>query len=138
MERLIKHATRTLIKNGHAGALDLIGYKKGAKIKVDNLILDKKIKTGDYLNFSFNLISTTTKSQKLIVDYIIYFQKADGSLSPKVFKMTAKELKGKESMPLKKRYSFKIITTRKYHLGKHQLAIQINGEEKIKKDFILE
>jgi len=35
MERLIKHATRTLIKNGHSGALELLGFKKGAKVKIE-------------------------------------------------------------------------------------------------------
>ena len=138
MDRLIKHATRTLVKDGHAGALELIGYKKGAKIKVDNLILDNKIKIGDYLNFSFDSVSNGNKNQKIIIDYIIYFQKSGGSLSPKVFKMTAKEIAPKETLSLKKRHSFKIITTRKYYPGAHQLAIQINGEEKARGEFILE
>ncbi len=138
MDRLIKHATRTLIKNGHAGALELLGFERGAAAVVKKLAVDKKIKIGGYLNFSFNIVSTGNKLQNLIVDYIIYFKKSDGSLSPKVFKMTTKKISKKETISLSKRHSFKIITTRVYYMGKHQLAIQINGEEKSKTDFTLE
>ena len=137
MEKLIKHATRTLVKNGHAGALELIGFKKGAAVIVENFKLDKKIKMGDYLNFSFDITATGNKTQKIVIDYIIYFKKSDGSLSPKVFKMTTKEVPKKRTISLSKRHSFRVITTRVYYAGKHQLAIQINGEEKIKKEFTL-
>lgn len=40
MDRLIKHATRTLVKNGHQGALEIIGFKKGAKIKIESFITE--------------------------------------------------------------------------------------------------
>jgi len=127
--RMIKHALRTLLKKGHAGALEILGYKKGVKVEVENLTADKKVKVGDYLNFSFEVKSTGKKTQPLMVDYVIYYQKDKGTLSPKVFKMTTKELNAGETLPLKKRQSFKVITTRKFHLGVHRLAVQVNGEE---------
>ncbi|MFK7980557.1 MAG: DNA alkylation repair protein [Saprospiraceae bacterium] len=135
--RMIKHALRTLLKKGHAGALDILGYKKGAKVAVQQLVADEKVKVGDYLNFSFNLQSTGKTKQPLMIDYVIYYQKANGELAPKVFKMTTKELGAEASLLLKKRQSFKVITTRKFHLGAHQLAIQVNGEELAKVDFEL-
>ena len=135
--RMIKHALRTLLKKGHAGALDILGYKKGAKVTVQQLVAAKKVKVGDYLNFSFTIQSIGKMKQPLMIDYIIYYQKANGELAPKVFKMTTKELGAGASLPLKKRQSFKVITTRKFHLGKHQLAIQVNGEELAKIDFEL-
>ena len=137
LERQIKHATRTLVKNGHPGALELIGFKRGAKAKVENLKSDKKIKIGDHLNFSFNVVGHAKKPEKLAIDYVVYFNKANGTLAPKVFKMTTKEIKPNESINLKKRHSFKIITTRVYYPGKHALAIQVNGEEKAKTNFEL-
>ncbi len=137
MMRMIKHALRTLLKKGHAGALDILGYKKGAKVEVQQLIADKKVKIGEYLNFSFTIQSTDKTKQPLMIDYVIYYQKANGELAPKVFKMTAKELAADASLTLKKRQSFKVITTRKFHLGVHQLAIQVNGEELAKLDFEL-
>lgn len=127
-DRMIKHALRTLLKKGHAGALAILGYKKEAKVVVQNFIADKKVKVGEYLNFSFAIQSTGKTKQPLMIDYVIYYQKANGELAPKVFKMTTKTLAGGEALPFKKRQSFKIITTRKFHLGAHKLAVQVNGE----------
>ena len=138
MDKLIRHATRTLVKNGHSGALELIGFKKGALVKVAHFNIDKKITTGEYLHFSFDLISTADKTQNIVIDYVIYFKKSDGSLSPKVFKMTTRKLDKNETVNLKKKHSFKVITTRTYYPGKHKLAIQVNGEEKATADFLLQ
>ena len=135
--RMIKHALRTLLKKGHAGALEILGYKKGAKVQVNKLMADKKVTVGNYLNFSFDLESTGKTTQPLMIDYVIYYRKANGTLAPKVFKMTSKDLVAGANLSLKKRQSFKVISTRKFHLGKHQLAIQVNGEELAKIDFEL-
>ena len=137
MDRLIKHATRTLIKNGHQTALELIGFKKGAKINIKNFITDAEIKIGEQFNFSFDIISTSQEKQKVIIDYLIYFKKSDGSLSPKVFKLTTKTLNKKEKIPLTKKHSFRVITTRKYYAGLHKIGIQVNGEEKATREFML-
>lgn len=135
--RMIKHALRTLLKKGHAGALEILGYKRGAKVTVQQLSANKKVKIGEYLNFDFTLHSTGKTKQPLMIDYVIYYQKANGELAPKVFKMTTKELAAGASLTLKKRQSFKVISTRKFHLGQHQLAIQVNGEELAKVEFEL-
>lgn len=128
-DRMIKHALRTLLKKGHAGALDILGFKKGAKVVVQNLSADKKVKVGTYLNFSFDIKSTGKTNQPLMIDYVIYYQKANGELAPKVFKMTTKTLAAAAQLAFAKRQSFKVISTRKFHLGAHKLAVQVNGEE---------
>ncbi|HFA48436.1 MAG TPA: DNA alkylation repair protein [Bacteroidetes bacterium] len=135
MERMIKHATRTLIKDGHPGALQLLGFKKGASVIIKNIKATPKLSIGEYLYFSFDIISTGKTKQKLAIDYIIYFKKSNGELAPKVFKLTVKELKKSESLSLQKKHSFKIITTRKYYAGTHELGVQVNGEEKGKTKF---
>jgi len=127
-DRMIKHALRTLLKKGHAGALEILGFKKGAKVQVQDLVADKKVKVGDYLNFSFAIQSTGKAKQPLMIDYVIYYQKANGDLAPKVFKMTTKTLEAGTQLSFAKRQSFKIISTRKFHLGAHKLAVQVNGE----------
>lgn len=135
--RLIKHALRTLLKKGHTGALEILGFKKGAEVVVENLVIDKVVKVGDYLNFSFDIKSIGKSTQPLMIDYVIYYQKDNGTLAPKVFKMTTKELAPAAILNLKKRQSFKVISTRKFHLGAHRLAIQVNGEELANVDFEL-
>ncbi|MEM6319988.1 MAG: DNA alkylation repair protein [Bacteroidota bacterium] len=135
--RMIKHALRTLLKRGHPGALEILGYKKGAKVVVENFQIDKEITVGEQLNFSFDVRSTAEVTQPLMIDYVIYYQKANGGLAPKVFKLTTKNLAAGATLSFQKKQSFKVITTRKFHLGLHQLAIQVNGAELAKMDFML-
>ncbi len=139
MDWLIRHATRTLIKRGHPGALALLGFQKGAEVKVENLRLaSSKINLGEHLEFSFDLVSTAADSQDLVIDYVLYFMKNNGSLAPKVFKMTARKLAAGERVSLQKRHSIRPITTRVYYPGEQKLAIQVNGEEMAEVSWFLE
>jgi 3-methyladenine DNA glycosylase AlkC len=127
---IIQRALRTLIKEGHAQALDLIGVKTRAQVVCSGLKLSKKkIVTGERIEFEFNLRSLALKKQKIVVDYVVYFVKANGELSPKVFKLKTFELRAKELVKIKKSHHFKPITTKRYYPGKHRLSIQVNGQE---------
>lgn len=135
--RLIRHALRTLLKKGHPGALALLGFQTDARVAINNLVADKKVAIGDYLNFSFELCAFSKNKQALMVDYIIFYRKANGGLSPRVFKLTTLAMEEGEQVFLSKRQSFKVITTRKYQLGQHRLAIQVNGVVLAEIDFEL-
>ena len=63
--------------------------------------------------------------------------KANGKLSPKVFKWTQKSLKKGQTLSLKKLQVFKKISTRKYYPGRHEVHIQINGRVVAEKSFEL-
>jgi len=61
------------------------------------------------------------------LDYIVYFKKANGTLSPKVFKLKTFELEPFAQIKIEKNHSLREITTRKYYPGGHGLSVQING-----------
>ena len=91
MSWLVKHALRTLLKQGHLGALQTLGFTTDVSVQVESLKLNKEtVQFGDYLEFFLELSSSQKKPQKLLVDYVIYHMKANGKLSPKVFKMDSK------------------------------------------------
>ena len=120
---LKKHALRTLLKQGHVGALRSLGYEaEGVECSEIHLENDS-IKLGESLEFSFDL--EVAKKSKLMIDFIVHHVKANGQLSPKVFKLTTAELTGVKSFS--KRHPIKKITTRKYYSGQHLLEIQVNG-----------
>lgn len=126
---LIKHASRTLIKQGNKGALALLGYPPNPTLRVQNLAIENPvINLGEELLFQFEIQSKADKAQNLMIDYIIHHMKANGKLAPKVFKLAKKKLKGGEVLKLSKKHAIKPISTRKYYAGKHLLEIQINGE----------
>lgn len=132
---VINHAMRSLIKAGDARVFSLLGFSDKPKVKVNNFLLDKSlVKLGGDLNFSFDLQAGNT-SQQLIVDYVVYFMKANGNLAPKVFKLKKLNLVANASISIKKKQSFKPISTRTFYAGTHQLAIQINGKEVARQDF---
>lgn len=126
----IKHrALRTLIKKGHKEALKLMGVVGEAKVALTPLKLNqKKFKLHDILEFQFEVTSLAKKSQRLVIDYLIDFVKANGTQSSKVFKLKIIELGPGESIILKKKHSLRPITTMTYYKGIHHLWIQINGK----------
>jgi hypothetical protein len=53
--------------------------------------------------------------------------RANGQLTPKVFKLTKKVLGPGETVMITKKHSFRPVTTRQYYPGEHAVEIQING-----------
>lgn len=125
---LIRHALRTLIKQGHPDALRLLGYGK-PQVSLHNLHVEPAIlQFGKSLRISFTLQSETQETQQLMIDYIVHFVKANGKTRPKVFKLSKKTLKGGQTLDLQKKHTIKPITTRRYYAGRHRVEIQVNGE----------
>jgi 3-methyladenine DNA glycosylase AlkC len=135
---LIQHASRTLVKQGHREALALLGYPPNPAIRVHNLALDRTaVNLGESLTFNLEIQSTAAESQALIIDYVIYHMKANGKLTPKVFKLTSKKLKAGEFLRLAKKHTFKPINTRVYYSGKHKVGVQVNGQVLAEAEFEL-
>lgn len=136
-ERMIHHALRTLIKRGHAEALSLIGYTSDFDIDVHMHTFTKAVPWSGQLDFSFTIINNKKSKQKLLIDYVIGYQKKDGKIADKVFKLKKIELEANSNIKINKKQSFKPITTRVYYPGTHKLSLQINGKIVLTKVFEL-
>lgn len=124
---IVRHSLRTLLKKGNPEALKLLGYESKGKIHLNDLKLSKKtVRIGESLEFSFTL--TSTPATQVMVDYVIHHKKSNGENTPKVFKLTTKKLKAKETVAIQKKHSFKPVTTRVYYPGTHYLEIMVNGK----------
>ncbi|MBL4561251.1 MAG: DNA alkylation repair protein [Labilibaculum sp.] len=125
---IIGHASRTLLKQGHPKALELLGFPQNIQIEVNNLSVNRPTcKLGDEIEFSFEILSSSTDKQNLMIDFIVHYMKANGKTAPKVFKLSKKSIPTNGCLTFKKKISFKPISTRKYYLGQHEIEIQING-----------
>ena len=122
---IIQHASRTLIKQGNSRALALMGAKK-ALIKHEQLVCPISVVCGEALEFSLSL--TSQQQQKLVIDYAIDFLRSNNQHNRKVFKLKTISAKKGEEVSVRKSYSFKAITTRRYYPGEHKLHIQVNGK----------
>lgn len=131
-QRMLRHACRTLIKKGDGRILSALGYTS-AKNLHKTLLLEQfaiahdRPRIGETLAMNMLLRSNHSKPQTLVVDYAIYFRRANGEFSTKVFKWKNCRLLPGESLELVKRHSLKKITTRMYYPGAHKVAVQING-----------
>lgn len=126
-KKLIRHACRTLIKQGHRGALGALGYGPPA-VDLERLnILTPRVIFGGALEFDLALASTSDEAQAMIIDYAIHHRKANGSTSPKVFKWKTTTLEPRATLVAKRKHAIRKITTRVYYPGTHRLEILVNG-----------
>lgn len=127
---IIKHACRTLLKQGNTRAMLLFGFANPEKMEVKNIeVAQSSIKIGDEVSFRFDLHLNTAKKQKVRVEYITHYVKANGKTSPKVFQIKEVELKpGKYEIV--KKHSFIDMSTRKHYPGTHSFEVVINGVKK--------
>lgn len=134
-DKIVKHACRSMLKAGNKRALAIFGYGDPLLVAVKNLAFDKKtVNTGDDLAFSFDIV--VEKKSKVRLEYAVYFVKAKGKSSKKVFQIIEKEYDA-GTYSISRKQSFKEQTTRKHYPGTHQIAIIVNGVEKAKDSFEL-
>jgi len=136
---LIKHALRSLLKQGNKAALSLLGFKGVNDLQVNKFEINSQhIILGQELEISLNLSSESTRPNNLMIDYLVFHKKANGSLAPKVFKWTQKSLSKSKPIVLNKKHPIKKISTRKYYSGAHEIHLQVNGEILASCDFHLQ
>ncbi len=125
--RLIKHGLRSLIKDGHPGALELIGFAPAKNIAVTLSASPKKAQIGSKVTLKTTLHSKARAAQSLLIDYAVHFMKKDGKTADKVFKWTTLELPGNETLEISKQHALKQTTIRALYPGEHRVELQING-----------
>jgi 3-methyladenine DNA glycosylase AlkC len=126
---IARHALRSLIKQGNARALAVIGV--GGKAHVDILDLQVSpavIRLGDQITLSFKVQSTLGQAQRLVIDYAIDYVKASGGTSAKVFKLKTFDLPAQGCISLSRSQSIRELTTRRHYAGRHAVHLLVNGE----------
>ncbi|PWV56782.1 DNA alkylation repair protein [Chitinophaga sp. S165] len=136
-DAIIKHGSRTLLKQGDKDILQHYGLDSTHVAFSDFRILTPKVKTGDSLEFSFVIRNKDAQPQTIRLEYGVHYLKQNGTLSKKVFKISEKIYAPGERAEILRKQSFRLITTRVFYTGKHQLSIIINGEEYPAKAFEL-
>ena len=128
-EKLVRHACRTLIKNGHPDALRAIGLNP-PQLGLDSLTIENTtVNYGEGVSFSAKLKSLSDQPQQLVIDYLIHFKKASGALAPKVFKGSKLTLQAHDTVVFERTHKIKPITTRRYYPGEHGVSLRINGQD---------
>lgn len=89
----------------------------------------------DVLTFTAVVTNEDDTSAAVAIDYSIGFQRANGTVSHKTFKLTSRKLAPGQSITVAKTHSFRRITTRAYYPGRHVVTVQANGRRSPEAEF---
>jgi 3-methyladenine DNA glycosylase AlkC len=130
-DALLKHACRTLLKRGDAGALRLFGHDHEVQARIIDLRLSEtRLPIGGTLGFSFTVALKQKEAAKLRLEYAVDFVKASGATSRKVFKISERRFDAGERARIARRHRFTDFSTRKHYAGPHRIAMLVNGIER--------
>jgi 3-methyladenine DNA glycosylase AlkC len=137
MNFIVKHALRTLVKAAHLKVFLFLEIGDSAGISLSEVLYNKIVKIGDFLEFSFEINAVSAKN--LVIDYVLHFQSRRGILSnQKVFKLQTVAVNPNRPVTIQKRHCFKAdMTTRKWYPGMHKIELQLNGNRLAQFEFEL-
>ena len=126
---IIRHALRTLIKQGEPRALALIGVGHGAAVSVHKFaVAPAVVRLGERIAISAAIVSDSSENQPLVVDYRVHYARAGGKTAAKVFKWKSFELAAGATASLRISQVIRDFSTRRHHPGRHKVELIINGE----------
>ena len=134
---LLRHASRTLIKQGDPRVLRAWGIAGAFEGESGLRLAPRRIRIGESVTLQVTLRSRATVPQALVVDYAVHHVKADGGRTPKVFKGWSLTLAPGERRALERRHSMRPVTTRVYRPGEHRVELRVNGHTVAHADFAL-
>lgn len=125
---IVNRALRSLVKQGHRGALDLIGAGQAPRIRIGAIrIAPARVRLGGTVNCTASLANLSREKQDLLIDYAVHYVKANGGTTPKVFKLKRVMLPPKASVPVSIKIRLADLTTRKHYAGRHAIDLLVNG-----------
>ncbi len=126
---IVGHALRSAVKRGEGAALEVLGFGEKVQVAVGHIQISPGTAVmGGSVRIGFELTSTHTRRQRVLVDLAVHYVKASGQASVKVFKLKTLELAPGQTTELAKTLSLKEMSTRKHYPGLHRVDVILNGE----------
>lgn len=135
--KLLRHASRTLLKQGHRGALANFGFEPPLGVAAHLALATPTVRFGNDLVLGLTMRNADGSRQRVMIDYAVHHRKANGDTSPKVFKWTTVTLDPGSTIEFRKHHPMRPITTRRYYGGAHRVVILVNGQPAAQADFEL-
>ena len=125
---IIRHALRSAIKRGESGALRVLGFGDKARVAVNQVrITPLRPRIGSSVAIACEMASQASRVQRVLVDLRVHYVKANGTHSPKVFKLKTVALAPKEIIRFSKSLALRQLTTRTHYPGLHRIELLVNG-----------
>jgi 3-methyladenine DNA glycosylase AlkC len=136
-EALLSHASRSLIKQGHAPMLALWGAAGHLEGEAVLTLSPKRLRIGESLQLSVKLVSRSRKAQTVVIDLLLKSPSANSGWNEKVFKGWNVELAAQDQTQLTRALPLRAVTTRRVEPGPHRLALRVNGQDQPDVSFTL-
>src|SRR5690606_32382290 len=115
-------------KQGDREALEILGFQNEVAVEVRPLPFEPaQVPRDGSVRLGLALSSTSHLPQELAVDLRVYFVKAGGKVSPKVFKLKEITLEPGQCRELGLKVSLAPMTTRVHYPGCHRVEALVNG-----------
>lgn len=125
-EWIVRRGMRSLIKAGDPEALSLIGFDSDAPVELSGFsVIPKSIKIGDTVSIEFRL--SAAQATPVMVDYRVHHAGANGTRSPKVFKLKALTLEPGTETTFRRDHAIREVSVRRIYPGPHLVEVQVNG-----------
>lgn len=135
---IVRHALRSAIKRGDAGALAVSGFGAKAEVAVRKAVVTPaRVRIGGKVLIAFDLVNKQSRTQRVLADLRVHYKKASGKTGPKVFKLKTIELAAKAALHFEKKLSLADLTTRRHYPGKHRVEVLLNGRAVLLGEFLL-
>jgi len=127
-ERLLRHASRTLIKAGHTDALAVWGLGEAFIGDVQWSVSPCQVRVGARVALSARLQSRAARPQAVALDYVVHHARPSGRAAVKVFKGTVLQVDANDAASWQREHALKATSTRALYPGPHRIELQLNGQ----------
>jgi 3-methyladenine DNA glycosylase AlkC len=136
---LVRHALRTLTRQGNAAAIGLLGFDHHAEVRLSGLrVAPSRVPIGGEIRFSFTLTAPDKAPAAVAVDYAVHYLRSRGERYRKVFRLAKRKLAPGERAQFEKRHALRPLSVRRLYPGKHALEVLVNGKSLGRRAFTLE
>ncbi|WP_051786258.1 hypothetical protein [Endozoicomonas numazuensis] len=131
LQWIIQHGLRTLLKNGHKGALSLMGYDSELEMDINHFKASPaSISEGESVELQCQLSTFNDQPEQLMIDFLLLSPGKNGRKNRKVFKWSKRTLNQAGKVVLNKQLSLKSNSVRKFYPGEYEVHLIVNGQEK--------
>lgn len=134
---IIRRALRSLQKQADPTALQILGYQTELPLNVEFQLAETQCPIGGALSLQLTVTNQSAQPQSLLIDYQLWFKRANGSLSAKVFFWRRITLTPGQQITLHKQQAMQQLSTRKLYPGQQQIGLRINGQQQAQQLFLL-
>ncbi len=147
--RLLRHALRTLVKRGDPTALEVLGHAGADHLVVGDVSIEPaRPVIGGSVRMTATVVDTrpagepatadpVAADERVAVDFVVHFVKANGSASARVCKGGVRGLGPAGATVVSRSVSLAQQSTRTHHPGVHRVEVQVNGRRSDAGSFLL-